>query len=67
MAEVLPSDEALSKHYKFMDVDLNIPDRDRDGAYINATGTVIDVKVDGEDSCILIVEVEVPLEDIPEL
>lgn len=67
MAKVLPSNESLSAHYRFMDVGIDIADHNRDGAYISLDGTITGVKVDGEDGCTLIVEVQVPLESIPEL
>jgi hypothetical protein len=67
MAGVLPSDESLKRHYEYMDVQVEIPDHDRDGAWISLNGVVTEVKVDGEDGCTLTVQVELPLESIPEL
>lgn len=65
MAKVLPSDEALRKHYHGMDVSVDVPSVA--GGYTIAQGSVTGIEVDGEDGCTLTVQVEIPLEDIPEM
>jgi hypothetical protein len=70
MAKELPSDEKLDSYFRGMDVDINISN---EGAptgtppYINVTGTIDKIVVDGEGGVQLRISAEVLTEDLPEL
>jgi hypothetical protein len=70
MAAKPPSDEALSEYYLNSDVDITIGNEGApkgSPSYSSANGTIIDVKVDGDDGVYLSIDVLLPLEEIPEL